>query len=208
MDKTDNLIFEKEYLAKGYKYIAGVDEVGRGPLCGPVVTCAVIMPLDSQNVIEGITDSKKLSEKKREMLYDKILEKAIAVKISQADNNVIDEINILNATKKCMAESVKGLSVVPDIVFVDALKLDIISEQLSIIKGDLKSYSIGAASIVAKVFRDRMMVEYDKQFPGYGLSKNKGYGTKEHIEALKEMGPCSIHRRTFIKNFSVNEENG
>lgn len=206
MEKIDNLIYEREYLAKGYKYIAGVDEVGRGPLCGPVVTAAVILPLGDGDIIDGITDSKKLSEKKREMLYDIILDKAIAVKISSVDNNVIDEINILNATKKCMTDSICGLKVKPDIVFIDAVKLDIDIEQLSLVKGDLKSYMIGAASIVAKVYRDRLMVEYDKQFSGYGLAKNKGYGTKQHTDAIKEIGPCSIHRRTFIKNFLADGE--
>ena len=198
-NSTDKFEYERKYIEKGCKYIAGVDEVGRGPLCGPVVCCAVIMPMD--DIIDGIDDSKKISEKKREKLYDIILQKAIAYKICMADHGEIDRINILEATKKCMKECVEGLEVCPDIVLIDAVTPDISIPFEPIIKGDYKSYSIGAASIVAKVFRDRMMREYDKLYPEYDLSSNKGYGTKKHIDAIKEFGPCPIHRRTFIKNF-------
>lgn len=203
-ETTDKFEYERKYMSLGCKYIAGVDEVGRGPLCGPVVCCAVIMPMD--DIIEGIDDSKKLSEKKREMLYDKILEKAVAVKICMADHEEIDRINILNATKNCMKSCVEGLSVRPDVVLVDAVKIDTDIPCDPIIKGDLKSYTIGAASIVAKVYRDRLMCELAKVYPQYGLEKNKGYGTKAHIQALKEYGPCPIHRRTFIKNFTADKE--
>lgn len=197
----DNLEYEREYLSKGYKLIAGIDEVGRGPLAGPVVTASVIMPLGDEDLIEGITDSKKLSEKKRLLLNEIILEKAISVKICLVDEKTIDEINILNATKSCMIRTIKGLDVTPDVVFVDAVKLDVDVPTVPIIKGDLKSYSIGAASIVAKVYRDSLMDDYDKLYPQYFFKKNKGYGTKQHIDAIKEVGPCPIHRRTFIKNF-------
>ena len=195
----DKLVYERECQKNGYKYIAGVDEVGRGPLCGPVVCCAVIMPLD--DLIDGIDDSKKVSEKNREILYDKILEKAISVKISLAEADEIDRINILEATKKCMISCVEGLDVKPDIVLIDAVGIKTSVPVYPIIKGDAKSYTIGAASIVAKVYRDRLMREYDKTYPQYGFLKNKGYGTKQHIDAIKEYGPCPLHRRTFIKNF-------
>lgn len=198
-DVTDKLLYERKYLEKGCKYVAGVDEVGRGPLCGPVVCCAVIMPLD--DMIDGVDDSKKLSEKKREKLFGEILKKAIAYKICLCDHEEIDRINILEATKKCMRECVEGLSVTPDIVLVDAVDLDLPVPSEAIIKGDAKSYSIGAASIVAKVYRDRLMREYDATYPGYDLASNKGYGTAKHIKAIKEIGPCPIHRKTFIKNF-------
>ena len=196
---TDKLVYERKYLEKGCKYIAGVDEVGRGPLCGPVVCCAIIMRMD--DIVEGVDDSKKLSEKKREKLCDEILKKAVAVKICLCDHEEIDRINILEATKKCMKECVAGLSVTPDIVLVDAVDLDFPVPSEAIIKGDAKSYSIGAASIVAKVYRDRLMCEYALVYPGYDLASNKGYGTAKHIKAIKEIGPCPIHRKTFIKNF-------
>ena len=197
---VDKLYYENIERSFGAKYVAGVDEVGRGPLAGPVVTAAVIMPLD--DVIEGIDDSKKLSPKKREKLYDEILKKAIAVSVQEVSEKVIDEINILNATKLCMKNSVEGLAVKPDVVLVDAVKLDADVKCVPIIKGDAKSYSIGAASIVAKVYRDRLMARYGETYKGYGFERNMGYGTKEHIEKLKEIGPCPIHRKTFIKNFS------
>ena len=199
----DTLIFERELLASGAKLIAGMDEAGRGPLAGPVVAAAVIMPLDCP--IEGVDDSKKVSEKKRERLFDEIIEKAIAYKICLADEQVIDEINILNATKKAMTECVTGLSVRPDIVLVDAVKLALEVPTKAIIKGDALSYSIAAASILAKVYRDRLMREYDKEYPAYGFAKHKGYGTKDHINAIRTVGPCPIHRRTFITHFVDNE---
>lgn len=201
INKLENeLLLQKE----GYKYIAGVDEVGRGPLCGPVVCAAVIMPLD--DIIEGVDDSKKLSKKKRENLYEIIKNKAIAYSICQIENDEIDKINILNATKKCMLNCIETLSVKPDVVLIDAVKLDTSYKTVSIIKGDLKSYSIGAASILAKVYRDKLMEDYSKIYPEYGFERNSGYGTKEHINAIKEHGACKIHRKTFIKNFLVETE--
>lgn len=200
-DIKEKLQYEYAFLKEGKKYIAGVDEVGRGPLAGPVVCACVIMPLDDCDLIQGIDDSKKVSEKNRLILAEKIKEKAIAYKICQIEHNEIDQINILNATKKCMIESINGLSVKPDVVLIDAVKLDAQVETCSIIKGDLKSYTIGSASILAKVYRDKLMDEYDLIYPGYGFKNNKGYGTKEHINAIKTIGPCKIHRRTFITKF-------
>lgn len=194
--------FEKQFLDKGYKTIAGVDEAGRGPLAGPVCVACVIMPLDSDKIIEGINDSKKLTEKKRNELFDKIINTAIAYDIQFVDEKVIDEINILNATKKGMSSCINNLKPIPDIALVDAVKgLETSVECFSIIKGDAKSYSIAAASILAKVSRDRLMLEYDKIYPEYAFAKHKGYGTKVHIEALKKYGKCKIHRESFIKNF-------
>lgn len=197
-DIIDKLKYEKELINQGIKMIAGADEVGRGPLAGPVVCAAVIMPLD--DIIDGVDDSKKLSEKKREIIYEKIMEKALAVSVEFVDEKVIDEINILQATKKCMANAINNLKIRPDIVLVDALDgLNINVPEKAIIKGDAQSYSIGAASIVAKVTRDRFMVEMDKKYPEYGFAKHKGYGTAVHINALKEYGAAPIHRKTFIK---------
>lgn len=204
MENVNKLENEILLLKEGYKYIAGVDEVGRGPLCGPVVCAAVIMPLD--DIIEGVDDSKKLSKKKRENLYEIIKNKAIAYSICQIEHDEIDKINILNATKKCMINCIESLSVKPDVVLIDAVKLDTSYKTVSIIKGDLKSYSIGAASILAKVYRDKLMEEYSKIYPYYGFERNSGYGTKEHINAIKEHGACQIHRKTFIKNFLVETE--
>lgn len=195
----DKLEYERKAQSEGYKYICGIDEVGRGPLAGPVVACSVIM--DLENLIEGVDDSKKISAKKREKLYDEIISKAVSYSIREISHEEIDSINILNATKKCMLDCVNTMSVKPDILLIDALRLDTDIEQMAIIKGDAKSYTIACASILAKVYRDRLMVEYDKQFPQYGFKNNAGYGTKAHIEAIKEIGPCKIHRRTFIKNF-------
>ena len=194
--------FEKQFIEKGYKYIAGVDEAGRGPLAGPVCVASVIMPLDEDKIIDGINDSKKLTEKKRDELFDKIINTAISYNIQFVDEKVIDEINILNATKKGMSFCINNLSTKPDVVLVDAVKgLETDIECVSIIKGDAKSYSIAAASILAKVSRDRLMLDYDKKYPEYGFAKHKGYGTKAHIEALKKYGKCEIHRESFIKNF-------
>ena len=190
--------YEKEY--ESFGYICGIDEVGRGPLAGPVVAGAVILPKDCD--ILYINDSKKLSEKKREELYDVIMEKAIAVGIGFASHIRIDEINILQATYEAMREAISKLSVKPDILLNDAVTIPGIDiKQVPIIKGDAKSISIGAASIIAKVTRDRLMVEYDSKYPGYGFASNKGYGSAAHIAAIKEIGPCDIHRRSFIKNF-------
>lgn len=195
-------VYEMEYASS--RYICGIDEVGRGPLAGPVVAGAVVLPKDV--TILYLNDSKKLSEKKRESLYDEIMEKAEAVGLGMVGPERIDEINILQATYEAMRMAVcevgKKLGRKPDILLNDAVTIPGVDiKQVPIIKGDAKSISIAAASIVAKVTRDRMMVDYGRQFPGYGLESNKGYGTKAHIDGLKELGATSIHRRTFIKNF-------
>lgn len=190
-------VYEKEYESHGW--ICGIDEVGRGPLCGPVVASAVILPKDCQ--ILYLNDSKKLSEKKREELYDVIMEQAIAVGVGMATPQRIDEINILQATYEAMRQAISNLNVKPAVLLNDAVTIpEVDIPQIPIIKGDAKSVSIAAASIIAKVTRDRMMVEYDRIYPEYDLASNKGYGTKVHMEALKTVGPCEIHRRTFIKN--------
>jgi ribonuclease HII len=195
----DKLEYERKHLSLGAKYIAGVDEVGRGPLAGPVVCCAIIMPLD--NLIEGVNDSKKLTEKRRNELNEIIKEKAISYCIYEISEQEIDRINILNAVKKCMTNAVEGLSVKPDITLVDGNDTHLNINAEYVVKGDFKSYTIGCASIVAKVYRDRLMTEYAKEYPDYGFEKHKGYGTKTHIEKIKEIGPCKLHRKTFIKNF-------
>ena len=187
--------YENELYKTGIKYIGGVDEVGRGPLVGPVVTACVILPVDFYD--ERINDSKKLSEKKREELYDVIMDNAISVGIGMSSEKVIDKINILEATKKAMKEAINNCSIKPEHVLIDAVKLDIDIPSTSIIKGDAKSESIAAASIIAKVTRDRMMYELDKKHPEYDFAKNKGYGTKKHIEALYKYGPIKEHRKTF-----------
>ncbi len=190
--------YEREYA--GYEYICGIDEAGRGPLAGPVVAGAVILPRDCD--ILYINDSKKLSEKKREELYDVIMGKAVACAVGYAAPERIDEINILQATYEAMRQAVCKLTPMPDILLNDAVTIPEISiRQVPIIKGDAKSISIGAASIIAKVTRDRLMAEYDKVFPEYDFAGNKGYGSAAHIEALKKYGPTPIHRRSFIKNF-------
>lgn len=196
--EIDKLKFEKQELAAGKKLIAGMDEVGRGPLAGPVCVCAVIMPLD--DIIEGIDDSKKISEKKRMLLAEQIKERAIAYSISMIDEQTIDKINILEATKLCMVKALDGLKINPDIVLVDAItKLATNIPVRGIVKGDSLSYNIGAASILAKVTRDEYMKNLSKEYPEYGFEKHKGYGTKEHIEALKKIGPCIYHRLSFLK---------
>lgn len=196
----DKLEYERELLSKGYKYICGVDEVGRGPLAGPVVCAAVIMPLD--RIIEGVDDSKKLTAKKRLMLAEEIQKTAIACHISLIEAKTIDEINILEATKLCMKNAVEGLNIEPDYVIIDGnMTLDIAIPQMSIVKGDAKSYTIGCASIVAKVFRDNLMDELAVTYPQYDFIHNKGYGTAKHIEGIKQFGITEIHRKTFTKNF-------
>ena len=198
----EKLKIERELLSKGYRYIVGVDEVGRGPLAGPVVCAAVVMPLDEELLIEGVDDSKKLSEKKRETQSTLIKERAIAYTIVEVSEKIIDEINILEATRLGMKQAVEGLSVTPDVVLTDGnMTIDIPFKQHSVIGGDALSYSIGAASIIAKVHRDHMMDEYAKEYPAYAFEKNKGYGTAVHIQAIKEQGLCPIHRRTFTKKF-------
>ena len=199
---AEKLQYEWALQAQGKRYIVGVDEVGRGPLAGPVVCAAVIMPLEEADIIVGVDDSKKLSAKKREELSEKIKEKAIAYTVYEVSEAVIDEINILEATKLGMKKAVEGLSVTPDVVLTDGnMTIDVTYPQQSIIKGDALSYSIGAASIVAKVHRDRLMDEYAKEYPMYAFDSNKGYGTAAHIQGIKEYGLCPIHRRTFTKNF-------
>lgn len=191
-------VFEKKYME--YANICGVDEVGRGPLAGPVVAGAVILPKDAD--ILYINDSKQLSEKKRELLYDEIMEKAVAVGIGVETSCVIDEVNILQATYRAMRQAIEKLSCAPDLLLNDAVTIPGVKiKQIGIIKGDEKSISIAAASIVAKVYRDRMMKEYDKLYPAYGFVHNKGYGSASHIKAIKEHGPCAIHRLSFIGNF-------
>lgn len=189
------LEFENDLYDKGYKLICGIDEVGRGPLLGPVVTSAVILPIGYYNPL--IKDSKKLSEKKREMLYDIIYKDAVGIGIGIVDEKTIDEINIYEATKVAMKMALDNLSIKPDYVLIDAMKLDIDIPSNSIIKGDAKSESIAAASIIAKVTRDRMLDEIDKEYPMYDLKNNKGYGTKKHLDALKEYGPCKYHRYSY-----------
>lgn len=196
----DKLEYERKLIAQGCKYICGVDEVGRGPLAGPVVCAAVIMPLD--DIIEGVDDSKKLSAKKREQLAEAITERAIACNICAVEPRIIDEINILEATKLCMKNAVEGLKLRPDFVITDGnMTLDISLPQASLIKGDALSYSIGAASIVAKVYRDKLMDEYAVCYPEYGFEKHKGYGTAVHIGAIKQFGLCPVHRRSFTKKW-------
>ena len=189
-----------EYEYAEYTYICGIDEAGRGPLAGPVAAGAVILPKDCD--ILYLNDSKQLTPKKREALYDEIMAKAVAVGVGMANEKVIDEINVLNADYEAMKQAISKLQVKPQLLLNDAVNIPGVDiEQVGIIKGDTLSASIAAASIIAKVTRDRLMVEYDSLYPGYGFAKNMGYGTAEHIDALKKIGPCAIHRRTFIKNF-------
>lgn len=199
LKRIDNMkIYERKYW--DYSHICGIDEVGRGPLAGPVVAAAVILPKDCNLLY--INDSKQLSEQKREELYEQIMAQAVSVGIGVVSHERIDEINILQATYEAMRQAVGKLNVVPDLLLNDAVTIpELPMKQVPIIKGDAKSISIAAASIVAKVTRDHMMVELDKFYPHYGFAGNKGYGSAAHIQALKEFGPCQIHRRTFIKNF-------
>ena len=191
---------EKDLYNKGFKNICGIDEAGRGPLAGPVVVAGVIMPKES--MIEWVNDSKKVTERRREILYEKIKEEAISYSIDVIDHNIIDDINILNATKQGVTEVVDGLAVKPDLIIVDALT-HINTRGIPyepIIKGDAKCYNIAAASILAKVTRDRIMRQWDEVYPQYGFAKHKGYGTAEHISAIKEYGLCPLHRLSFVKN--------
>ena len=198
------LTYERGLWETGYDLIAGIDEVGRGPLAGPVVAAAVILPKECK--IEGVNDSKKLSAKKREELYDIILEKAVSYGIGIVSNERIDEINILQATYEAMREALSQLKPKADYILADAVTIPMVSTpQRGIVKGDAKSMSIGAASIVAKVYRDRLMEAYEEVYPGYGFASNKGYGAAEHIEGLKKLGPTPIHRKTFLKNLLPQE---
>lgn len=195
--RLTNIKMREEYHhLNGITLIAGIDEVGRGPLFGPVVAAAVIMPPDSR--IEYVNDSKQLSAQKREELYEKIINEAVSVGVGIVDNDVIDEINILNATKMAMMTAVNDLQVVPQLLILDAVELECDIPQESVIKGDANVYSIACASIVAKVIRDRMLDEYAEQYPGYGLEKNKGYGTQEHLDGINRLGATPLHRKTFI----------
>ena len=201
LQRLKNMLeIENNLYNQGYKYICGVDEAGRGPLCGPVVAAAVILPKDI--CIEGVNDSKKLSEKKREKLYDDIMTRALAVGVGISDVDVIEKVNILNATKLAMIQAINNLQITPDYVIVDGnQKIDITIPLDTVIKGDSKSESIACASIIAKVTRDRILLKYDKEYPEYGFSKHKGYGTKLHIEAIKKYGITPIHRPSFCKKF-------
>jgi len=204
--KEEKLLIERERLAlmhefenkySDYQFICGVDEAGRGPLAGPVIAGACILPKDCE--ILYLNDSKKLSEKRREELFEEIKEKALAYSIGMADNNLIDEINILQATYQAMRNAIAGLKTMPDILLVDAVNIpDVSIKQVGIVKGDAKSVSIAAASILAKVSRDHIMIEYDKLYPEYGFAKHKGYGTAAHCEAIRQYGLSPIHRKTFM----------
>ena len=198
----DELTFERSLAAQGFLRVAGVDEVGRGPLAGPVVCAAVILPLEEEKRIIGIDDSKKLSAKKREALAEQIRAAARAYAIAEVDAATIDEINILQATRLCMKRAVDMLVPAADMVLTDGnMTLDITLPQRSIVKGDALVCSIGAASILAKVYRDALMAEYAKLYPEYAFESNAGYGTKAHIQAIREVGICPIHRRTFVTKF-------
>lgn len=203
LERLTNLkqIEEEIYAKENVEYICGIDEAGRGPLAGPVVVAAVIMPKDS--MIEGVNDSKKVSEKKREKLYEEITQTAIAWGVGIIDQKEIDDINILNATKKGLTTALKELEVKPNLILVDALtNIDTLGiPYRSVVKGDAKIYSIAAASIIAKVTRDRIMRQWDELYPQYGFEKHKGYGTAMHIAAIKENGICPLHRKSFVKNF-------
>ena len=196
---------ENSFYAAGFRAVAGTDEAGRGPLCGCVTAAAVILPKDLY--IEGLNDSKKLSEKKREKLFDEINNTAVAIGYGSCSEQTIDEINILNATKRAFAEAYRSMGAAADAALIDALEgLDIPCRRIPLIHGDALSYSIACASILAKVTRDRLMTEMDDKYPGYGFAQNKGYGTAAHIAAITELGPCPIHRRSFIKNFLPENE--
>ena len=199
IEKYNSLLeYENKCREDGYRFVAGIDEAGRGPLAGPVVAACCI--LDPDNMILGLDDSKKLSAKKRDALFDEIKEKAIAYSVIRVEADVIDEINILNATKQAMRQCVAEISVKPDVLLIDAVNLDGTGlPVIPIIKGDVKSNSIAAASILAKVTRDRIMEDYDKEYPGYGFAKHKGYGTAEHYAGIRAQGMCPIHRRSFLK---------
>lgn len=195
---------DKALLSDKVKYIAGIDEVGRGPLAGPVVTACVVMPYDK--MLDGVFDSKKVTKKNRERLYEEIINTAYSVSIAVRSQDVIDKINILNATKECMAECFNNAKVKPDLLLIDAVKLNICDNEMPIIKGDETSYAIACASIIAKVYRDRMMENFAKIYPNYDFENNVGYGTKKHIEAIKQYGITPIHRLSFLGKIIGEEE--
>jgi len=199
--RTENLIKAQRGLFCDAAAIAGIDEVGRGPLAGPVVACAVIM--NEEKKVLKINDSKKLTEKQREELYEKIQQNAVSIGIGVADNKIIDKINILNATREAMINAVKSMEIKPDALIIDSVNLNLPVRKMSLNKADEKYYSVAAASIIAKVTRDKMMKEYSKSYPQYFFEENKGYGTASHIEAINKYGPCPIHRQSFIKNISL-----
>lgn len=190
--------FDKQFLSEKTKNIAGIDEVGRGPLAGPVVTACVVMNYD--NMIDGVFDSKKVTKKNREKLFNEIIKNAKSVSISLRDQNRIDEINILEATKECMKECFNNSKVKVDLLLIDAVRLEICENEKSIVKGDATSYAIACASIIAKVYRDRLMEQFSKEYPNYDFENNVGYGTKKHIDAIKKYGVTKIHRLSFLKN--------
>lgn len=205
IERTKKLVEYDRNIAKQYGIFCGIDEAGRGPLCGPVVVASCVMPLDDDKIIFGIDDSKKLSEKQREELFEQIKNIAIEYSIQEVDEKTIDEINILEATKLGMKRAIENLAKKPSLALVDAVKnINADIDQIAIIKGDATSYSIASASILAKVYRDKLMLKLDAEYPEYHFAKHKGYGTKEHIELLKKFGPCKIHRKSFIKNFIKN----
>ena len=204
IDTTKIFEHDRAYLNENIKYIAGIDEVGRGPLAGPVVTACVIMPYDK--MLEGVFDSKKVTKKNRERLFEEIKNTAISYSINVQNQDVIDEINILNATKESMKQSFNGLNVKPDLLLVDAVKLNICENEQAIIKGDATSYAIACASILAKVFRDKLMEDYAKTYTNYDFENNVGYGTKKHIEAIKSYGITPIHRLSFLSKIIGEEE--
>jgi len=205
------LKIEEKLWSEGYNYIACIDEVGRGCLAGDVVACAIIMP--KHIIIEGVNDSKKLTPKKREKLYDEIIRKSVAVGIGCVDSKTIDEINIKQSTLLAMKKAINNLkdknkeTIIPDFILIDAEKIDINTPQMSIIKGDEKCHGIAAASIIAKVYRDRGCKDLDEKYPGYGFEKHKGYGTKQHREAIQSLGPCEIHRKSFLKKILGTKKN-
>ncbi|HIU06408.1 MAG TPA: ribonuclease HII [Candidatus Onthoplasma faecigallinarum] len=196
--------YDISLMSEKVKLIAGMDEVGRGPLAGPVVVACVIMPYDE--MIDGVFDSKKVTKKNRERLYDEIQKKAIAISIWKEEQDIIDTVNILNATKRSMKNAFENLTIKPDLLLIDAVKMNICDNEKSIIKGDATSYAIACASIVAKVYRDRIMEDYSKKYPQYDFENNVGYGTKKHIDAIKTFGITPIHRLSFLKNIIGEEE--
>jgi ribonuclease HII len=204
IDTTKIFAHDKALLSDKVKYIAGIDEVGRGPLAGPVVTACVVMPYDT--MLDGVFDSKKVTKKNRDRLYDEIINSAFSVSISVRTQDVIDRINILNATKEAMKECFNNAKVKPDLLLVDAVKLNLCENEMPIIKGDATSYAIACASIIAKVYRDRMMKNYAKIYPDYDFENNVGYGTKKHIEAIKQHGITPIHRLSFLGKIIGEEE--
>ena len=204
IDTTKIFEHDKALLSDKVKYIAGIDEVGRGPLAGPVVTACVVMPYDT--MLNGVYDSKKVSKKNRERLYDEIINTAYSVSISVRNQDIIDKINILNATKECMKESYLNSKVKPDLLLLDAVKLNLCENEMPIIKGDATSYAIACASIIAKVYRDRLMEDYAKKYSYYDFENNVGYGTKKHIEAIKQHGITPIHRMSFLGKIIGEEE--